>query len=143
MPYLLDTNVVSELHNIHCNPYVRNFMRYKPIEEIYLCGMTIGEISNGMEILEPGEKKHELTKWLYRDLTREYKDRIIPMGFEEMCVWGRLIVAVKRTLPWKDSLIAACALAHDLTILTRNTQDFADIEGLKLINPWEPVMTIV
>jgi predicted nucleic acid-binding protein len=54
-----------------------------------------------------------------------------------MLEWGRLSAGAGRTLPFKDSIIAAAALTHRLTILTRNTGDFEGIAGIKLFNPWE------
>jgi predicted nucleic acid-binding protein len=67
----------------------------------------------------------------------QFKDRIITLDAESMQIWGRLCAGAGKTLPVKDSLLAAAALTHHLIIITRNIQDFEDIEGLKLINPWD------
>jgi predicted nucleic acid-binding protein len=54
-----------------------------------------------------------------------------------MLEWGRLLARAKRTLPYKDSLIASAAISRRLVLVTRNTRDFEDIPGISLINPWE------
>jgi predicted nucleic acid-binding protein len=66
-----------------------------------------------------------------------FENHIIPLDTEVMLEWGRLRAAAKRTLPLKDSFIAATALTHRCTLVTRNTRDFKDIGGLNLLNPWE------
>jgi predicted nucleic acid-binding protein len=136
MQYLLDTNVISEMQKPDCNPKVRAFTDRIPLEEMFLCALTIGEICFGIEKLPPGKKKHELSLWLYVQLPEWFRNRVIPLDEECILEWGRLSARAKRTLPYKDSLIAAAAITHHLTLITRNTKDFEDIGGLNLLNPW-------
>jgi predicted nucleic acid-binding protein len=134
--YLLHTNVISEIRKPDCNPAVTAFIDGIPREDLFLCTMSIGEIAYGTERLAEGKKKKELSHWLNRQLPAEFENRIIDLDTGCMLEWGRLCAGAGRTLPFKDSIIAAAALAHRLTILTRNTGDFEGIEGLKFYNPW-------
>ena len=104
---------------------------------MFLCAVSIGEISFGVEKLPCGKKKHDLTVWLYTKLSEWFNGRIISLDTETMAEWGRLRARTERTLPAVDSLIASAALTHHMTLVTRNTKDFEDIEGIMLINPWE------
>jgi predicted nucleic acid-binding protein len=137
MRYLLDTNVISEVRKPDCNPRVRAFTEGIPLDDCFLCSLSIGELCYGMERLSPGKKKTELSLWIFGDVLVQFKDRIINMDAECMQIWGRLCACAGKTLPVKDSLLAAAALTHHLIIITRNIQDFEGIEGIKLINPWE------
>ncbi|GHV95291.1 ribonuclease VapC [Spirochaetia bacterium] len=137
MKYLLDTNIVSEMQKSNCNQKVRVFTDGLPLEDMFICTLSIGEICFGIERLPPGKKKHELSLWLYTQLPEWFKGRVISLDTEVMLEWGRLRSRTGRTLPVADSLFAAAAITHHLTILTRNIKDFADIPGLNAVNPWE------
>jgi predicted nucleic acid-binding protein len=89
-----------------------------------------------MEKLPPGKKKHELLIWLYTQVADWFKDRVIALDTEVLLEWGKLRARAGRTMPALDSLIAAAAITHHMTLVTRNVKDFRDIEGINLINPW-------
>jgi predicted nucleic acid-binding protein len=137
MKYLFDTNVISEIRKQNCNPRVKAFVSRLPFEELCICSLTLGEIFFGIEKLPACKKKHELTIWLFTELLEHFKGRVIPLDQECMLEWGKLCAMTGRTLPAKDSLIAAAAIRCRLVLITRNTKDFEDIPGLELINPWE------
>jgi predicted nucleic acid-binding protein len=136
MKYLFDTNVVSELQKINCNPRVEAFVDGIQAETWFLSAITIGEIAFGTEKLPPGKKRTELIHFLEAQLPDWFGERILPVDSEVMKEWARMCRQADRTLSILDSLIAATALAHKLTVLTRNTRDFEGIKGLSLINPW-------
>jgi predicted nucleic acid-binding protein len=136
--YLLDTNVVSEIRKPDCDPNVRHFVDSRDQRAFFLSAISIGEISYGVERLPPGEKKIRLTHFLDIQIPGWFRDRIIPVDGEIMREWGRICAGTGRPLPHFDSLIAATALARSLAVLTRNTRDFEDIEGILLFNPWDP-----
>ena len=134
--YLVDTNVISEARKGNkANPGVRNFFRTSAAEAIYLSVQTIGEIRRGLEnIRQRGDlpQANKLEKWL--DLVvADYGDRIL--SFDEECaqVWGRLM-SPHHANPI-DKQIAAIALIHDLTVVTRNADDFRGT-GTRLNNPF-------
>jgi predicted nucleic acid-binding protein len=135
--YLLDTNVLSEMQKSNGNPGVKDFTDKIPLEDIFISVLSIGEIFFGIEKLPEGRKKAELSLWLNSQIPRQFENRIIPIDIEVMLEWGRIRIKVKKTLPAIDNLLAATALAYHLTLLTRNTRDFAAVEGISLINPWD------
>ncbi len=69
------------------------------------------------------------------ELPNYFLGRLLPIDAQTAGRWGRLLVSAGRPLPAVDSLLGATALQHDLTLLTRNTTEFADT-GVRLINPW-------
>ena len=134
--YLIDTNVISEARKgKKANLGVRKFFQMIEAEELYLSVQTIGEIRRGLENIRhrgdlPQAKK--LEKWLDLVVTN-YDDRIL--SFDEECaqVWGRLM-SPHHEHPI-DKQIAAIALIHDLTVVTRNVNDFRGT-GVSLNNPF-------
>ena len=134
--YLVDTNVISEARKGKtANPGVQKFFRTVEAEDLYLSVQTIGEIRRGLENIRhrgdlPQAKK--LEKWL--DLVvAGYDNRIL--SFDEECaqVWGRLM-SPHHEHPI-DKQIAAIALIHDLTVVTRNIDDFRGT-GARIDNPF-------
>jgi len=137
MKYLIDTNIISEMQKSRCNQKVRDFMDKIPAEDMFICVISLGELCYGMEKLPPGKKKHELAIWLYTHVTEWFKDRVIPLDTEVLLEWGRIRAKLVRPMPAPDSLIiAAAAITHHMTLVTRNIKDFKDIEGISLIDPW-------
>ena len=137
MKYLLDTNVISELRKSDCNQSVKSFASEIPWDNFYLSVITIGELCYGIEKLPNKKKKHELSVWLYSKVPQWFNRRIISLDTEVLLEWGKIRAKTERTLPVIDSLIAAAAITHRMFLVTRNTKDFEDIEGLNLLNPWE------
>ena len=136
MKCLLDTNVLSEIRKLYGDERVKNFVNSLREEDVYISVLSIGEIGFGIEKLPAGPKKTELLIWLTQKLPERFGGRIIPLDTNIMAEWGRLQARTAKTLPVFDSLIAASALARNLTVVTRNTKDFEGIEGLDLLNPW-------
>ena len=137
MNYLLDTNVISETFASKPNAQVQQWFYNIPNHLLYLSVLTIGEIRKGIEKVNDTKKKQKLVFWLENDLTHLFHNRIIPIALETADRWGRLLHQAKRPLPAIDSLLAATALHHDMTLVTRNIKDFIDCPGLELINPWD------
>jgi len=136
MKYLLDTNIISEMQKSGCNQNVRTFIEQIPVEDLFICVISMGELCYGMEKLPPGKKKHELAIWLYTHVAEWFKDRVIPLDTEVLLEWGKLRARAGRTIPAIDSQIAAVAITHHMTLVTRNVKDFEDIEGISLVDPW-------
>jgi predicted nucleic acid-binding protein len=135
--YLVDTNVISEARKgSKANTGVQKFFSSTDSADIYLSVQTLGEIRRGLEnIRHRGDlpQARKLEKWL--DLiTDDYADRIL--GFDEECaqVWGRLMSPHHQNPI--DKQIAAIALIHDLTVVTRNVDDFRGT-GVGLNNPFD------
>jgi predicted nucleic acid-binding protein len=134
--YLVDTNVISEARKgKKANPGVQRFFQAIDAEDLYLSVQTIGEIRRGLEnIRHRGDlpQARKLEAWLDLVVTI-YADRIL--SFDEECaqVWGRLM-SPRHEHPI-DKQIAAIALIHDLTVVTRNVDDFRGT-GTKTSNPF-------
>jgi len=134
--YLVDTNVISEARKgKKANPGVQKFFKTTAAEELYLSAQTVGEIRRGLEnIRNRGDlpQARKLEKWLDLVVT-EYADKIL--AFDEECaqVWGRLM-SPHHQHPI-DKQIAAIALINDLTVVTRNVEDFRGT-GVALNNPF-------
>ena len=136
MSYLIDTNVLSELRRKDPNPSVVNWVTNRPSSILYLSVLTLGEIRKGVEALGDSTRKRELTDWLEADLPHFFAGRILSVDAKVADRWGQIMATAGRPLPAIDSLIAATALQHGLSLVTRNSKDF-QYQGLDVINPWE------
>ncbi|GAB4223567.1 MAG: type II toxin-antitoxin system VapC family toxin [Gammaproteobacteria bacterium] len=136
MSYLLDTNVICEVVKPKPNQHVLSWFDTIPDESLYLSVLTLGEIRKGIEKITDKHRKEKLRVWLEYDLPAWFEDRIKVIDHQVADRWGRLNSQIKRTLPAIDSLIAATALQFDLTLVTRNVQDFHSMT-LQIVNPWD------
>lgn len=134
--YLVDTNVISEARKgKKANPGVQKFFLTTAAEDLYLSVQTVGEIRRGLEnIRNRGDlpQARKLEKWLDLVVT-EYTDKILTFDKECAQVWGRLM-SPHHQHPI-DKQIAAIALINDLTVVTRNVDDFRGT-GVALNNPF-------
>ena len=137
MSWLLDTNVISESHQRMPNRKVMDWLDAQPESELFLSAITLGELQSGAARLPDSPKKRSLQTWINNDLRQRFAGRIVPVDDQVSIGWGNLLAAHwKQPLPTVDSLIAATALVHGLTLATRNTADMART-GVNLFNPWE------
>ena len=137
--FLIDTNVLSE-YNRPGGPDagVKRWLETTDRQTQYVSVITLAEIQKGIELLDPGKRRTSLEQWLRQDLEAWFSGRVLPIDRHVGSRWASLVASgqrVGRLLPAFDSLIAATALAHGLTIVTRNLSDFSGI-GASTINPW-------
>ncbi len=134
MSFLLDTNAVSEIRRGR-NPNVRAWAGAVDDVELHLSVMTLGEIRTGIDRLRDRDaaQAEVFARWL-GELRNRFVDRILPVDARVADEWGRLNASASRNTV--DSLIAATARVHELTVVTRNTKDFQSCDVL-LLNPWE------
>lgn len=138
MSYLIDTCCISELVKKKPNPNVVKWFADQDELAMYLSVITFGELRKGIEKLPDSKKKKELNRWVKEDLKQRFKNRVLNITIEEMNKWGEILAAAEKggkPLPAIDSLIAATALTHDLSVVTRNTKDMEG-SGVEVINPW-------
>jgi predicted nucleic acid-binding protein len=137
--FLLDTNIPSELIRTRPDPRVRNWVYAKDEQSLYLSVVTIGELRRGFILLPVSRRRTELVRWFENDLLPRFHGRILPVTHSIADRWGVLDgeCLLKGTrLNTADGMIAATALEHGLTLVTRNVKDFAGL-GVVLLNPWE------
>ncbi|THF57619.1 type II toxin-antitoxin system VapC family toxin [Pseudothauera rhizosphaerae] len=136
MSYLVDTNVLSELRNRRADTKVVAWMQARPRQSLYLSVLSLGEIRKGIEGVTDPASRQTLTDWLEVELPNYFVGRLLGIDEQVADRWGRVQASASRTLPAIDGLLAATALQHDLTLVTRNIKDFAGL-GVQLVNPWE------
>ncbi|HSF33144.1 MAG TPA: type II toxin-antitoxin system VapC family toxin [Candidatus Tectomicrobia bacterium] len=137
MSYLLDTNVLSELRKgPRCNTHVAAWFSLVANDEIYLSVLVIGEIRRGIERLRSRDPQATaaLEVWLTQ-VTTGHHGRILAVDHVVAEEWGRMTAV--RPLSTVDSLLAATAKVHGLTLVTRNVTDIA-ATGVAYLNPFEP-----
>ncbi len=135
MSYLIDTTVLSELRRREPAPEVVQWMEARPATALFLSVLTVGELRKGIEELTEGLRKQQLLDWLEVELPAFFANRLLPVDTKVAERWGKLLAKAGRPLPAIDSLLAATALTHGLTLVTRNARDF-QFPGLTVIDPW-------
>lgn len=136
--WLLDTNILSELRKPKPSPKVVAFVSAQPIEFLFVSTVTIAEIRFGIEILADASKRGKLQDWLTHVVRPTFERRILPVSEDVIFKW-RMIVEHGRkaghTFSHPDVIIAATALCHGLTVVSRDTQGFHGAVA-PIHNPW-------
>lgn len=133
--YLLDTNVLSELRKRErCHARVRQWFATVEDDAVFLSVLVVGEVRRGIELIRRRDAvtAHGLDRWL-RGLERRFEERILPVTVEICDRWGR--IGLEQPLPPIDGLLAATALQHGLTLVTRNVTD-AKRSGADVLDPF-------
>jgi toxin FitB len=136
--FLLDTNVISELIKRKANPKVTTWIDATDEELLYLSVLTLGEIRKGVVLLPRSGRRTTLEAWLSNDLPLRFSGRILNIDQEVADRWGHLYgltSARGANVAVIDGWLAASAIQHNLTLVTRNTKDVA-ATGVSLFNPW-------
>ena len=131
--YLIDTNIVSELRKIRPHGAVVAWLEAVADEDIHLSAVTLGEIQAGIEITREQDvlKAAEIEAWADQ-VAATYN--ILPMDATTFRVWARLMHRQSDTV-YEDAMIAASAIVHRLTVITRNVRDFERF-NVPLFNPF-------
>lgn len=135
MNYPIDTNVLSELRHPQPQPTVLDWFEKHPRRTLYVSVLTLGEIRKGIAKMPASPRREALDNWLAQDLPVYFSGRLLPLDADTADAWGQLCARVQRPLPAIDGLLAATAIRHGMSLVTRNTRDFEDL-GLPVINPW-------
>ena len=136
--WLLDTNVLSELRRPKPDRKVVAFIAAQPLELLYVSAVTLAEIRFGIEVVTDATKRAELNDWLAHKLQPMFEQRVLPVTEEIMFKWRLLVEDGRKagyTFSQPDLIIAAAALCHGLTVVTRNVRDYEQVRA-RVFNPW-------
>ena len=137
--FLLDTNILSEIRKIsqgRADPALAHWVQNIDFDRCHLCVITLLEIEQGiLRVQHRGDEAQflRLENWLNDTVLPTFGTRILPIDAHTARICARLHVPDQR--PYNDALIAACAIRHGLTLVTRNTRDFAALQ-VPLLNPF-------
>jgi predicted nucleic acid-binding protein len=137
--YLVDTNVISEVIKPGPAPQVIVWLRQADPLSLFASVITVGEIRLGGENAPAGRRRDELEAWLMTGLPGWFARSLLPVTKDIADQWGRITIRAKLQgvqLATGDGLIAATALVHERTLVTRNVNDFAGL-SLTILNPWD------
>jgi predicted nucleic acid-binding protein len=138
--WLLDTNVLSELRRPKPEPKVIAFVAAKPLDSLFISSVTLAEIRFGIELVGDAARRAELTDWLTHKVRPMFGQRVLPVTEDVMFKWRLLVEDGRKsrhTFSQPDLIIAATALEHGLTIVSRDTSDYERARAPVLI-PWRP-----
>ena len=140
MNYLIDTNVLSEMRKIakhKADPQVTNWARGVVASELFTSAVVIYELELGIQLLanRDSHAANVLRIWLDSGVIPTFADRILSIDASIAKVAAGY--SNPQTTPFRDSLIAATASVHNLTVVTRNLSDFERFPSIRTLNPWD------
>ena len=138
MNWLFDTCVLSETINTRASQKVLNWIGEISEETIHISILTIGELYKGFHMAADMRKAEKIKNWLEVDVYARFQKRILCVDKDVVAAWGELCAEAEikgRPRALIDSLVAATARVHHLTVVTRNVSDF-QFTGVPVFNPW-------
>src|SRR5208337_4092734 len=136
--WLLDTNILSVLRRPKPERKVLEFVGGQPLDLLYVSAVTLAEIRFGIELVADATRRAELNDWLAHKVRPMFEQRVLAVSEDVMFKW-RLLVEdgrkVGHTFSQPDLIIAATTLQHGMTIVSRDTSDYAKTHAA-LFNPW-------
>jgi predicted nucleic acid-binding protein len=137
--WLLDTNVLSEIRKRKPHRKVVAFVAGQPLDLLYVSTVTLAEIRFGIELVTDVNRRAELNAWLTHQMRPLFAQRVLDVTEDVLFKW-RLLVAQGRksghTFSQPDLFIAATALHHGLTVVSRDTREY-ERAGVPVLNPWD------
>jgi toxin FitB len=136
--WLLDTNVISELRRPRPSARVRTFVAGRSLEDLFISTVTFAEIRYGIESIGDPVRRVELNEWLTHKVRPMFDQRVLEVSEDVMFKWRVLVEDGRKsghTFSQPDLIIAATALHHGLTVVTRDTGDYRRAR-VPLLNPW-------
>jgi toxin FitB len=136
--WLLDTNILSELRRPKPEPKVLAFITAQPLERLYVSAVTFAEIRFGIELVADASRRAGLNDWLAHEVRPMFEERVLPVTEDIMFKWRLLVEDGRKaghTFSQPDLTIAATALCHGLTIVSRDTRDYERARA-PVADPW-------
>jgi predicted nucleic acid-binding protein len=140
--WLLDTNILSELRRRKPERKVLAFITAQPLERLYVSTVTFAEIRFGIELLSDAGRRAELNDWLTHKVRPMFEQRVLAISEDVMFKWRLLVEDGRKaghTFSQPDLIIAATALHHGLTIVSRDVSDYQRAHA-PVFNPWVDVV---
>lgn len=137
MNFLLDTNAVSEPNRHRPDLGFIEWVRSRSAWELNTSVLVVGELHRGVMRLPDTDRRRAIEDWVAQVVV-DFEDRVLPIDLDVAAIWADIAHDLKRAgkvIGAIDELIAATALAHDLTLVTRNLRHF-EPTGCKLLSPW-------
>ena len=137
--WLLDTNVLSELRRPKPERKVVEFVAAQPLELLYVSAVTFAEIRFGIELVGSAARRAELNDWLTHKVRPMFQQRVLEITEDIVLKWRLLVEEgrkVGHTFSQPDLIIAATALHHGLSVVSRDTADH-EKAGVSVVNPWD------
>ena len=140
MAWLLDTNILSELRRLAPEPKVLRFIEAHALDDMYVSVVTLAELRFGIELLSEGSsQRDELSNWLTHKVRPMFDRRVLPVSEDVMLRWRILVEQGRKsghTYSQPDLIIAATAIHHGFTVVTRDRSDFEKAD-VRVVNPWD------
>ena len=140
MPWLLDTNILSEIRRPKPEPKVLAFIAGLHLNQLYISVVTLAELRFGIQRLNTDSVlRAELERWLTETIRPMFDGRVLPITEDIMLRWRVLLEDGRKrghTYSQPDLIIAATALQHGLSVATRDRSDY-DKADVTVFNPWE------
>jgi predicted nucleic acid-binding protein len=136
--WLLDTNILCELRRPKPEPKVTAFIAAQPLESLFISTVTLAEIRFGIELLPDASRRSELNDWLSLKIRPLFKQGVLEITEDIMLKWRLLVEEgrkVGHTFSQPDLIIAATAQHYGITVVTRDTADYAKAR-VAVLNPW-------
>ncbi len=136
--WLLDTNVLSELRRLKPDAKVVRFVSAQPLELLYVSVVTFAEIRFGIELVKDVSRRMELNDWIAHKLRPMFEHRVLAVTEDIMLKWRLLVEEGRKighTFSQPDLIIAATALHHGLTIVSRDSSEY-EKANVPVLNPW-------
>ena len=137
--WLLDTNVLSELRRRKPHRTVVAFVAEQSLELLYVSTVTLAEIRFGIELVSDANRRSELNAWLTHEIRPLFGQRVVDVSEDVVFKWRLLVEEgrkVGHTFSQPDLFIAATALHHGMTVVSRDTREY-ERAGVPVFNPWE------
>ena len=138
MKVLLDTCTLAELRKSSPDAGVVAAVQAIPDAQLFVSVLSVGEIAKGIGLLAAGKKRESIAAWLAA-LESQFSDRLLGIDAQTAKLWGELTARAQKkgtVIPATDGLLAATALRHGLSVMTRNETDFK-ASGARIVNPWQ------
>ncbi len=139
MAWLLDTNVLSEMRRPKPEPRAVDFVSRCPLDQLYVSAVTLAQIRFGIELVDEPNRRAELNDWLTHKVRPMFDHRVLQVTEDIMLKWRLLVEEGRKTghtFSQPDLIIAATAIHHGLTVVTRDRSDY-DRAHVPVVNPWD------